>query len=270
MYCHQSLVANVQNFFHHGEILGDPEQVEDANWLQAHLTSDINGALASGFGELSKFVAIQRTLQFGLASLLHHFDAAMHHHGVAISNDCADRHASSLLLSPALRSRKIIDLNAHVRVIYPWEGTDAFTEQCIMTLTGIPPHVVQLAQIKQLQEAVANISPIVLASVEKHDRRVNGTLSETRMLSLMQTILEEGQNRVLEEVRRLGGGTASQDEHMQQPVVTGLTGALMPMMDLLGMLSGFTRENSVESHLVGYSQSAMCILQVKYGTLRIR
>lgn len=37
----------------------------------------------------------------------------------------------------------------------------------------------------------------------------------------MQTIMEEGQNRILDEVRRLGGGVL-QDEHMQQPVATGL------------------------------------------------
>jgi hypothetical protein len=195
--------ASCPDFFHHGagELFDGPEQVVDANQLQAQITSKVSLALASCFGDLELFVAIRKTLQFGLASLLHHVDSAMHHHGASRHIDAsspADIRQSPLSLSPVFRNKDILGLKDHVRVIYPWDS-DKSSESCIMRLTGIPPHVVQLAQIKQLQESVASISPLILESVGRmlDDRTVNGVLSEARMRSLMQSVLmEEGLSRV--------------------------------------------------------------------------
>ena len=93
----------------------------------------------------------------------------MLHHGIRVvvgglgengaSNDIdSDLLSSPLNLSPVFRNRQIVvELKGHVRVIYPWEeeedngSTGSISQQCVMRLTGIPPHVVQLAQIKQLQ-----------------------------------------------------------------------------------------------------------------------
>ena len=191
--------ASCPDFFHHGagELFDGPEQIVDADQLQAQITSKVSLALASCFGDLGLFVAIRKTLQFGLASLLHHLDMAMHHHGANTVNDCPDTRQSPLNLSPVFRNKEILGLKDHVRVIYPWDS-DKSSERCIMRLTGIPPHVVQLAQIKQLQESVANISPSILENIGRmlDDRTVNGVLSEARMRSLLQSVLmEEGLSR---------------------------------------------------------------------------
>jgi hypothetical protein len=97
-----------------------------------------------------------------------------------------------------------------------------------MRLTGIPPHVVQLAQIKQLQGLVASIRPKILEGVEQmlDDRTINGTLSESQMRTLMESVMETSQNQILAEVRRAGGalgaGTAGQPVVQHLPPGTGL------------------------------------------------
>ena len=198
MFSHLSLG---QAAFRHGatELCDGPEQVVDANQLQDQITSKVTPLLASCFGDLGPFVAIRKTLQFGLASLLHHIEMAKYHHGAnGLTNDRPDNCPSPLNLSPVFRNKEILGLKDYVRVIYPWDS-DKSSEQCIMRLTGIPPHVVQLAQIKQLQESVANLSPQILDSVGQmlDDRTMNGVLSEARMRSLMQSVLvEEGLSRI--------------------------------------------------------------------------
>ena len=83
------------------------------------------------------------------------------------------------------------------RVLYPWEN-DSIAQKCVMKLTGVPPHVVQLAAIEQIKTIVSEIQPGVLEGVEKmlDDRTMGGTLSETRMKS----ILEESRKEFVEEL----------------------------------------------------------------------
>jgi hypothetical protein len=71
-----------------------------------------------------------------------------------------------------------------------------------MRVTGIPPHVVHLAQMKQLQESMTSLTPIILEGIEKmlDDRTMSGTMSETRMRAL----IEDGQKLLLDEFRRTG------------------------------------------------------------------
>jgi hypothetical protein len=95
-----------------------------------------------------------------------------------------------------------------------------------MRLTGIPPHVVQLAQLKQLQQSVASMKPTILEGVEQmlDDRTINGTLSETRMRSLMVSVMEEGHSQLLMEVRRAGElltGVAGQQLQTVPQIPTG-------------------------------------------------
>jgi hypothetical protein len=136
--------AGCPDFFRHGaaELCDGPEQVVDAKQLQDQITSKVSHALASCFGDLGPFVAIRKTLQYGLVSLLHHIEMAKYHHGAnGLTNDCPDNCPSPLNLLPVFRNKEeILGLKDYVRVIYPWDS-DKSLEQCIMRLTGIPPHV---------------------------------------------------------------------------------------------------------------------------------
>jgi hypothetical protein len=225
------------------------ESASDVENLQNELTCKVSLALESCFGNLEHFVSIRKTLRYGLASVLHHLDAVMLHHGTHVvvggshgesgaSDNLLDSDslASPLNLSPVFRNRQIVELKGHVRVIYPLEeeasigdGSSSISQRCVMRLTGIPPHVVQLAQIKQLQGLVASIRPKILEGVEQmlDDRTINGTLSETRMRTLMESVVATSQNQILAEVRRAGGvlgaGTAGQPLVVEQlPPGTGL------------------------------------------------
>ncbi|KAI2507760.1 hypothetical protein MHU86_6656 [Fragilaria crotonensis] len=198
------------------ELEGGSEHVADVERSQNELTHKVSLSLEACFGNLNSFVAIRKTLRFGLASLLQHFDAAVYYHGVTVNSndhvlheddgDNARVAPSPLSLSPVFRNEMILNLKQYVKVIYPGDATDDVSQQCIMRLTGIPPHVVQLAQIKQLQQSVASMRPTILEGVEQmlDDRTINGTLSETRMRSLMVSVMEEGQSQILMEVRRAG------------------------------------------------------------------
>ena len=100
--------------------------------------------------------------------MLHHFDAANEFH----TN-------SPLAMSPIFRKQEFIELRDSVRVVYPWEN-DSIAQKCVMKLTGVPPHVVQLAAIEQIKTIVSEIQPGVLVlGVEKmlDNRTIGGTLS---------------------------------------------------------------------------------------------
>ena len=66
-------------------------------------------------------MAIRKTLRFGLASLLHHFDTVIHYHGV-MANDNAVRDNTSVVpsplsLSPVFQNKIILNLKQYVKVI---------------------------------------------------------------------------------------------------------------------------------------------------------
>jgi hypothetical protein len=215
--------ASCPDFIYHGDLLGDGSSAEDATETerqQGLLENKASEALMSCFGNLEKFTSIRRTLRFGLASVLHHFDEGKHYHGAHIACDTTTTTNAELLsplcLSPVYRSRRIGELKSRVRVVYPWD-TDDVSTRCVLRLTGIPPHVVQLAQMKQIQESMASMPPIILEGIEKmlDDRTVSGTMSETRMRAL----IEEGQQLLMEEFRRTTasnqqGSTNQQFENM--------------------------------------------------------
>ena len=183
-----------------------PESVDDFEKMQDVLSLKVSLALESCFGNLEHFVSIRKTLRYGLASVLHHYDAVMLHHGRCLpvagglgetgaSDNINSLPSSPLTLSPVFRNMEILGLKGHVRVIYPLEEEASekdggISHRCIMRLTGIPPHVVQLAQIKQLQGLVESMKPKILKGMEQmlDDRTINGTLSETRMRTLMESV----------------------------------------------------------------------------------
>ena len=211
--------ASCPDFIYHGDLLGGPpeEDATETERQQALLDTEVSAALASCFGNLEKFISIRRTLRFGLASVLHHFDAGKHYHGAP--RDVADltpimteagARLSPLCLSPVYRSRRIGELKARVRVVYPWE-TDDVSKRCVLRLTGIPPHVIHLAQMKQIQESMASMPPMILEGVEKllDDRTVNGTLSEARM----RAMIDESQKQLIEEIRRTGASNVGRPDN---------------------------------------------------------
>ncbi|KAI2513130.1 hypothetical protein MHU86_1168 [Fragilaria crotonensis] len=206
--------ASCPDFIYHRDLLeglSADEEASETERQQDLLERQVSESLMSCFGDLEKFISIRRTLRFGLASVLHHFDEGKRYHGAdnADPTNATSAHPlSPVCLSPVYRSRKIGALKARVRVVYPWE-TDDVSKKCVMRLTGIPPHVVHLAQMRQLQESMATMPPMILEGVEKmlDDRTVSGTMSETRMRALMHSVVDEGQKQLMEEFRRTGGAS---------------------------------------------------------------
>ena len=70
--------------------------------------------------------------------MFHHTDTAneLHHTN------------SPLAMSPIFRKQEFIELWDSVIVVFPWEN-DRIAQRCVMKLTGVPPHVVQLAAADQ-------------------------------------------------------------------------------------------------------------------------
>ena len=159
--------ASAPDFFYHGTV-GVPEAVAIVKKKQMDLNQKVSTMLKACFGELQDLVCIRKTLCFGIASMFHHFDAANEFH----TN-------SPLAMSPIFRKQEFIELRDSVRVVYPWEN-DSIAQKCVMKLTGVPPHVVQLAAIEQIKTIVSEIQPGVLVlGVEKmlDNRTIGGTLS---------------------------------------------------------------------------------------------
>ena len=218
--------ASCPDFIYHADVLSDgqsAENVTERERQQGLLESKVSSALMACFGNLDKFAAIRRTLRFGLASVLHHLEQGKHYHAIttATANHTDDAELSTattnspqvlspVCLSPVYRSKHIFELKSRVRVVYPWEADDV-AKRCVMRLTGIPPHVIHLAQMKQMQELLASMPPLILGGIEKmlDDRTVNGTMSETRMRAL----IEEGQQLLMDELRR---ATAASNLLLQQ------------------------------------------------------
>ena len=150
------------------------------------LNQKVSTMLKACFGELQDLVCIRKTLRFGIASMLHHFDAANEFH----TN-------SPLAMSPVFRKQEFIELRDSVRVVYPWEN-DSIAQKCVMKLTGVPHHVVQLAAIELIKTIFTEVQLGLLKGVEKmlDDCTMGGTLSETRMKS----ILEESRKKFVEEL----------------------------------------------------------------------
>ena len=85
-------------------------------------------------------------------------------------------------MSPVFRRQEFVDLRGFVRVVYPWDN-DSVAQRCVMKLTGVPPHVVQLAALEQLKVSIGELQPAIEKMMD--DRTMGGTLSETRMKSIL-------------------------------------------------------------------------------------
>ena len=120
--------ASAPDFFYHGTV-GVPEAVAIVKKKQMDLNQKVSTMLKACFGELQDLVCIRKTLRFGIASMLHHFDAA---------NEFYTN--SPLAMSPIFRKQEFIELRDSVRVVYPWEN-DSIAQKCVKKLTGVPPHV---------------------------------------------------------------------------------------------------------------------------------
>ena len=145
----------------------------EMNELQQELDVKVEAALKELFGGTIP-LPIRRTLRVGLACHLHH--RAQLEEYVSVS--------SQIHLMALYRSSSILSLKDFVKVHLPWkEGTTYFQRA-----TGIPPHVVCLAHLKEIKEAVDDIVPNVrkIVSEEMDDRTMNGVLSERRMQALIE------------------------------------------------------------------------------------
>ena len=124
--------------------------------------------------------------------MLHHFDAANEFH----TN-------SPLAMSPIFRKQEFIELRDSVRVVlvlaYPWEDDSVVVQRCVMKLTGVLHHVVELVAIEHIKVIVSEIQPGVLEGIKKilDDHTMGGTLSETRM---KKSILEESRKNVEDKI----------------------------------------------------------------------
>lgn len=164
--------ASAPDFFYHGDMIGVAEAVAVVELKQKELDRKVKSMLKACFGELEDdFMCIRKTLRFGLASILHHFDAAKTFHS-----------SSPLAMSPVFRRQEFVELRGFVRVVYPWDN-DSVAKRCVMKLTGVPPHVVQLAALEQLKVSIGELQPAIEKMMD--DRTMGGTLSETRMKSIL-------------------------------------------------------------------------------------
>ncbi|KAI2511613.1 hypothetical protein MHU86_2867 [Fragilaria crotonensis] len=128
-------------------------------------------------------------------------------------------------MSPIFRNREILMLRRSVRVIYPWE-TDPVAQKCVMKLTGVPPHVVELAALEELKVTLGRLQPAILDGVEKlmDDRTMGGTLSETRMKRLIeesrQQFLADLDQRIPNLLQPRQGRIRTDDSEGQQNVTS--------------------------------------------------
>ena len=203
--------ASAPDFYCHGEI-GVPERATHVMERQAILDQQVQTALNSCFGKLDDdLICIRKTLRMGIASLLHHYDAAKQYHS-----------DSPLAMSPIFRDRDILLLQQSVRVIYPWE-TDPIAQKCVMKLTGVPPHVVELAALEELKVTLGRLQPAILDGVKKlMDDQTMGDvlLSETRMKRLIeesrQQFLTDLDQRIPNLSQRLNIRNGNEDSEVPQ------------------------------------------------------
>ena len=159
--------------------------VQEANTLQRELDEKVGEAMASCFGAMEgELISARKFLRHGLASVLHHLD------------DIKDSHppSSPLLHSELFRDASVPVLKSTVKVIYPWKDNSR-----IVKLTGLPPHVIQLALSIEIKQMVAGLQGEILEGVERlmDDRTMGGTLSETRM----RAMFEQSQHELMEQMR---------------------------------------------------------------------
>jgi len=161
--------------------------VEEQETQQAELMGKVNTGLISCFGELNgSLKSIRKFLRRGLACVYHFYDKVSGLHPAT----------SPLFMSPAFRDDTMLALKDKVKVTYPWKD-----DSKIVKLTGIPPHVKQLAMMAELKRMVGGMRDEILGGVERlmDDRTMNGTLSEARMGRL----LDERQQPLVDELREL-------------------------------------------------------------------
>jgi hypothetical protein len=102
-------------------------------------------------------------------------------------------------------------------------------------VTGIPPHVVQLTLLEELNAKVDALLPQFSVAVEQQldSRTFNGVLSETRIRTLMEESnkgLHESNKKLLEELRRLrqqgrrSGWNDDDDNEPEEPPAGAIMG----------------------------------------------
>ena len=108
---------------------------------------------------------------------------------------CCKAHSSPihyLQCRPVFRKQEFIELRDSVRVVlvlaYPWEDDSVVVQRCVMKLTGVLHHVVELVAIEHIKVIVSEIQPGVLEGIKKilDDHTMGGTLSETRMKYILK------------------------------------------------------------------------------------
>ena len=157
---------------------------EEHNIQQAELDKKVDAALDCIFGveRLAKFPHIRRLLRIGLASHLYHqkeYDVPIDPADPDSSKtlpDSSPLRSTQLFANPAVR-----ELKKYVAISMPWEGKSRYFKPA----SGIPPHILHLAALRDLKEQVVNLLPQKIE--EMLDRRnMNGQLSMDQVIQAVE------------------------------------------------------------------------------------
>lgn len=121
---------------------------------QAVVDREVTEALHALFGaeNLAAFPSIQKLLRIGLASHLQHLDS---YSGPVYPTDARPiiSNASILRLTPLYTNPRIQALKEHIAIAMPWESHYKYFKPA----SGLPPHVILYAYIKELDVKVQGI-----------------------------------------------------------------------------------------------------------------
>ena len=147
---------------------------EEYGMRQKEVNERVTSALNSIFGEenLNNIQSFIPILRVGLASHLIHYpsydrllDPAQPHHGKLIP-DTSPLRRTTLFACP-----EITALKEYVRIAMPWEGHYKYFKAA----TGLPPHVMMFAYLKEINQNVSNIPHTLFERIE--NRGMLGDLS---------------------------------------------------------------------------------------------
>lgn len=106
------------------------------------------------------------------------------------------KESSQVFATGVFRNPIFERLRTKAFVYYPLSGANI-----LLKLTGIPPHVIILSELKMIGGMVENLPRLLLPDIEKllDDRTMGGTLSETRITSLFNNCLESGKMKEMQD-----------------------------------------------------------------------
>jgi hypothetical protein len=127
-----------------------------------------------GYENMRNFPAIHQFLRIGLASHLHHLDKIEE-----LLPPNANLRGTALFTNPL-----VSELKQHVRIAMPWDGHYIYFADS----SGLPPHVMELAKLRSIEEKVDKVPDVTAAKIETlfESHQMNGPVSLTQMKKLVE------------------------------------------------------------------------------------